>query len=88
MDNRKELSEIRAQRFKTEEEAQAIADEVNKLTMGETFCPMIKENCRTDCQCFVRAYVGQQIYSHTADHFRHFMVKGFYCDNAMFYHNE
>lgn len=88
MDNRKETQEIRSRRFKTEAEAQEVVDELNKCSMGETFCPMIKEQCRTDCECFIEARVGQQIYSHTAKDFKQFKVEGFYCDNAMFYHNE
>jgi hypothetical protein len=87
MDNRKEMREIRAKRFETEEMAQEVVNELNKHSMGQSFCPIIKEQCRTDCECFVAASVGQQIYSRVgADNT--FKVEGFYCDNAMFYHND
>jgi hypothetical protein len=83
MDNRKEVQEIRAKRFETKAEAQEVADELNKCSMGEAFCPLIKEMCRTDCQCFVPANTGQILYSYQ-DKTPKWVVRGFYCDNAMF----
>ena len=87
MEFRKEMKEIRAKRFETEEMCQKVVNEVNDHTMGPSFCPLIKEQCRTDCECFVPARVGQQIYSHMGSP-KQFKVEGFYCDNAMFYHND
>lgn len=87
MNFQKEMIEIREKRFETEDEAQAEADEMNEHTMGPTFCPMIQKQCRTDCECFAPARVGQQIYSHQVSSIgkkKQFKVEGFYCDNAMF----
>lgn len=87
MEFRKEIQKIKEERFETPAEAQEVVDKVNMHSMGPSFCPLIKEQCRTDCECFVAARVGQIIYSHNRSP-RQFRVEGFYCDNAMFYHND
>lgn len=93
MDNRKEMAEIRAKRFDTEEMAQEVCNELNKHSMGETYCPLTKEQCRTDCECFVSANANQvgvmdPLDPYSMDERIKFQVGGFYCDNAMFQNND
>ena len=78
MNLKEHIQEIRKTKFKTEAEARGVVDELNKLSLSASFCPMIKATCRTDCECFIPAYVDLPIGSSP------YKVGGFYCDNAMF----
>lgn len=70
------------EKFATEQEAIAKADELNEQHRRmDVFCPLIKEMCRTDCECFRKAFVEKHIVNADGCNYT---VGGFYCDNRMF----
>ena len=44
----------------TEKEAKDKAQECNASRVS-VFCPMIKDMCRTDCECYVKAWTDYHI---------------------------
>lgn len=80
--DQKDIKEIWKKRFNLEAEAQLIVNDLNNCERRGTFCPLIKGQCWTNCECFIPASVGQRVYSYGKG--KQFTVEGFYCDNAMF----
>ena len=53
----------------------------SNLKQTKKICPLLRDYCSSQCECFVKAKFGTQHYSdgNSAEH-----LIGAYCDNAMF----
>lgn len=63
--------------FETKERAELRSETLNTKSRPAEFCPLINSTCKKDCTCFVSAYV-------TEHQNGNWIVRGFYCGNAMF----
>ena len=71
-------------KYNTEEEARAVADELNGNRIREVFCPLLRAMCLTSCECFIDAYPYKVVPNLMEKEKSHWVVYGFCCGNAMF----
>lgn len=69
--------------YKTEEEAEKAADELNKKNKPAWFCPLINDQCNSSCICY-QGFMALNDMDY-ARILAKWVVKRNDCGNAMFY---